>query len=312
MQTSTDDVMVALVAAFPDLIFSRKNDTSSMDQISIIDRIRQVTLKAGGMHRNEITRYADIGCGVGSTLLLVANALKPSLYSVGIEAQVQSVNLLRRSLKELPDTAPLIYGIHGDVRDFLKSSTPYLYEDSYFSNKMSNNFNADIASKIRNSCDLVTSNPPYSPLKSGILCKDAQRRAARFEFRGGIEEFTLSAKELLSPSGRFVFAFWHRDVLKDRPDRAVAAAGLVIQRRLDVIMGSPGETKPHLSVFDVCKPDAPSITESGKDNLNPHEVEVRRIDITRDATTGGFCEEYKAIRRLLAMAPRPLKMRVAT
>jgi hypothetical protein len=40
---------------------------------------------------------------------------------------------------------------------------------------------------LRHRCDLITANPPYAPLQSGTLCKDAQRRSARFELRGGVE-----------------------------------------------------------------------------------------------------------------------------
>jgi tRNA1(Val) A37 N6-methylase TrmN6 len=38
----------------------------------------------------------------------------------------------------------------------------------------------------------------------GTLCKDAQRRSARFELRGGIEDYLLTAQEMLAADGRFV------------------------------------------------------------------------------------------------------------
>ena len=119
-----------------------------------------------GHSSSELTRYIDLGCGIGSCLLVVANQLRPT-ESIGVEGQSQSVRLLTRTLQELEDTNLNITVLHADIR------------------------NCSIAS---GTAQLITANPPYAPLKSGTLCKDPQRRSARFEIRGGIEEYMHVAR----------------------------------------------------------------------------------------------------------------------
>lgn len=60
--------------------------------------------------------------------------------------------------------------------------------------------------------DLVTANPPYAQLGTGTLPRDSQRLAARFETRGGVEDYCLVASKLIAEgTGRFILAFWNRD-----------------------------------------------------------------------------------------------------
>jgi len=58
-------------------------------------------------------RYLELGCGVGSVLLMVSHPLRPRSV-LGVEAQAQSVAMARRVIAELPE-----HGNHIDVRIFL-------------------------------------------------------------------------------------------------------------------------------------------------------------------------------------------------
>jgi hypothetical protein len=66
MQTSTDDIMVAFVACFPQL-----SETVSPFSSLVLSEMKANELK--------VDRYIDLGCGVGSTLLLVSNTLRPNV-----------------------------------------------------------------------------------------------------------------------------------------------------------------------------------------------------------------------------------------
>ena len=213
-------------------------------------------------------RYLDLGTGIGSTLLLVAYNAMP-LESVGIESQAMSYEMLSRTLSELKE-APPVRAVHGDLRDHATLLPP----DSTF--------------------HCITANPPFTKLGTGPLCQDEQRTYARFELRGGIEEYCDCAAKLLAPDGRFVVAFWHKDDGLSRVKCAAAASGLQIKRRTDVIGGAPDNTVPHISVFELVK---------GQEE----EERVHELNLTRDPFTGGIGKRYREIQRGLSMRPRPLK-----
>lgn len=157
-------------------------------------------------------RVLDLGCGIGSVLLMVGWAL-PEAQLVGVEAQQESIALAQRNvaLNGFEARAKLF---HLDLRD--REQLDPLGE-----------------------FDLVTATPPYLNPKAATPCSDAQRAYAKFEMRGGIEEYARAAARVLSrdglfvacvstaPEGRAVAAFeqaglhvrWTRDVLP-RVDRA--------------------------------------------------------------------------------------------
>jgi hypothetical protein len=250
MQTSTDDHIVSLLAIYPNL------DVKG----------RTITL---GQKQQQPTRYVDLGCGIGSSLLTVAHELKP-IESLGIEAQAQSYTLLQRTLDELPQhERPPIACIRKDLRELA------------------------LADILPGTCDLVTANPPYARLEEGTLPKDPQRRSARFELRGGVEEYMLRASNLLKNDvGRFVMSFWNRD--DARVEAAAAAAGLCVHRKIEIIMGATGS-----NVYEM--------RHHGSEQLR-QPPDVQQLDITRDPTSGGgLHQNYLLIRAALNLAPRPLK-----
>lgn len=300
MQTSTDDIMVALVACFPDLSNMVPPSLSSL----MLSETKAVDSK--------VDCYIDLGCGVGSTLLLVANALRPE-FSFGVEAQEQSAKLIQRTLTELPMGSPKINIIHKDLRNLLKTdllsnrNTEILNTNGVKEEiecREDSNLIEFVNQQLYGNCDLITANPPYAPLQSGTLCKDAQRRSARFELRGGVEDYLVTVQDLLAVDGRFVLAFWSRD--HERVTLAVKAAGkLYIHKRFDVLMGKTGRDTPHLSVYDIRIQTKTHIKEISDSQVDSR---VMTIDITRDPHTGGLSKNYELIRTLLKCAKRPLKL----
>ena len=292
MQTSTDDVIVAFVASYPEFGTSSSllNDPIICSDMKAVD--------------SKVNCYVDLGCGVGSTLLLVSSVLRPKVFSIGVEAQEQSVRLLQRTIQELPNDAPLIMVAHEDIRGLNPKSV--IQMDNVDSSQSISPLESLLPNQsLAGQCDLITANPPYAPLQSGTLCKDSQRRSARFELRGGVEEYLVTAEALLSASGRFVLAFWSRD--DDRVMKAVAAVEtLEVHRRFDVLMGESGRSDPHLSVYDI------RFKSPNDGSIVAKQCEISKLDITRDPVTMGLNNNYKAIRSLLGCAARPLKERSNT
>ncbi len=156
-------------------------------------------------------RCFDLGCGIGSVLMMVAWAF-PEARVQGVEAQEVSVGLARRSLAFNGLEARCTIR-HGDLRE--------IEEERAF--------------------DLVTGTPPYIPLGSGLVSEKEQRGPCCFETRGGLEDYALAAARLLADDGVFVACggAWP----EDRGARAAEIAGLHLHRRVDVV---PREGKPVL------------------------------------------------------------------
>lgn len=191
-RTSTDDVLTALTAAW---------------------------VSAG----NPIESYLDLGCGIGSVLLLTAHSVRPQTC-LGVEAQEVSVQLAARSIQELPDQAPTVSVQHGDIR----------------------NTDCDEIGTF----DLITGSPPYLPFGTGVLPDDPQRRACRFELRGGVEVYLKAADRLLSDDGVFVCVFQSR--YAHRVAAAVSDSGLVLRKEFQFRMKEDRE-EPFLSTFVVTR-----------------------------------------------------------
>lgn len=165
-----------------------------------------------------VARYLDIGCGIGSVLLMTAHRVRPT-EAVGVEAQAQSVMLAQRSIAELPGH-PAIRAVHRDLRALTVG------EFGRF--------------------DLITGSPPYLPVGTAVPSADAQRRACRLELRGGVEAYCEAASGLLAPGGRFSLVF--QSVWTPRVYSAAAGAGLVLVDQVDVQMRD-GDARPFLSVY---------------------------------------------------------------
>lgn len=199
-----------------------------------------------------VRRYLDLGCGIGSVLLMTAHQARPEM-SVGVEAQSQSVLMARRSLQELPEAALPIEIHHSDFRRFETEPTSF---------------------------DLITASPPYFPLGSGGLPGDAQRRACRFEERGGVEEYCKTAARLLAEQGRLYLVFqttWDQRVIA-----AASKAGLTLHARADVEARAGRE--PFLSVYEFAWAESASVEQ--------HHFAVRDLD-------GQWTAEFLELRRAM-------------
>ena len=150
--------------------------------------------------------YLDLGCGVGSVLLMVAWRL-PEARIFGVEAQEISFALARRNVDE-NGLGPRTTLVQGDLRE-VSRAWPH------------------------GACALVSGTPPYLPPGTAVASPDPQRAAARIELRGGVEDYLAAAARVLAPGGRVVVCADGR--APERVLRGAAAAGLVPLRRLDVI-----------------------------------------------------------------------------
>lgn len=213
------------------------------------------------VHRNpgRPRRYLDLGCGVGSVLLMVCHKLEPEVAH-GVEVQAQSVVLARRAIEELPPR-PTVIGIeHGDLRAIDAGAEPY---------------------------DLVTASPPYFPLHSGVLPADAQRRACRFEERGGVEDYLVAARRTLAEGARCYLVFQTSG--RERLLAAASAQQLHLTGQADFLMRSD-RREPFLSVFELAR--------------RPVATAHRLCCAVRDAS-GEVSEAYQRIRDEL-LGPPPV------
>ena len=210
------------------------------------------------IHRNPVApaRYLDLGCGVGSVLLMVSHKLRPKI-AIGVEAQGQSVAMARRAIAELPEHESEIDVRHADFRELEFGGERY---------------------------ELITGSPPYFPLGAGVLPDDAQRRACRFEERGGVEAYLEIASRTMGDRARLYIVFQTR--WSERVTASAAEHQLHLSGQADFLTRAdkPG---PFLSVFELSRQPAKAL----------HHVRLA----VRDAN-GLVSEEYQRIRLELGVA----------
>lgn len=139
----------------------------------------------------------DLGCGIGSVALLLAWRF-PRLRVTGVEAQVESAALARRSAR-YNGAADRIAIHEGDLRTFA-------------------------APTGRASFDLVTGSPPYLLPSEGRRSLGPQRGPCRFEDRGGVRGYLAAAARHLRPEG--LVAWVHAARYRDANLEAAREAGL--------------------------------------------------------------------------------------
>ena len=152
------------------------------------------------------TRHVDLGCGIGSVLLMVAYK-NPEATAVGIEAQEMSFELAQRNVSRnsLDERVELF---RGDLRD-----PEWVHRIGQF--------------------DLVTGTPPYMPPGTSTPSPDPQKRFARVEMRGGVEAYVEAASRLVTDEGRVVVCADARH--PERVEGPAAEHGLVVLRRRDAV-----------------------------------------------------------------------------
>ncbi|TFH32215.1 MAG: methyltransferase domain-containing protein [Myxococcales bacterium] len=212
------------------------------------------------VHRNPSrpARYLDLGCGVGSVLLMVSHKLRPKL-AVGIEAQSESAAMAARAIAELPEPGVSIDVQCADFRDVDFEGEPF---------------------------DLITGSPPYFPLDAGVLPDDPQRRACRFEERGGVEDYLETAARFMGEHSRFYIVFQTR--WRERVTRSSAQHGLHLTGQAD-FFARADNPEPFLSVFEFSRRPAGSL---------------HRVRFSVRSADGEITPQYQAIRLELGVAER--------
>jgi tRNA1Val (adenine37-N6)-methyltransferase len=150
----------------------------------------------------------DLGSGIGSVAMIAAWRL-PGATLVTIEAQEQSVQLARRSMR--------FNGLERrmDVRlgDFRDAGVIGVHERF----------------------DLVLGSPPYFPQGAGVEGDHPQKVACRFELRGDIRDYCRIAVAHLAPGAFFACVFPLPDGQRARLDQAASDAGLSLVRWRPVV-----------------------------------------------------------------------------
>lgn len=215
----------------------------------------------------KVERFLDLGCGIGSVLMMIAWGL-PSARGVGVEAQARSASMARRSLAwNGADDRCRVES--GDLRRVVT--------DEAFAGAF----------------DLVTGTPPYIPVGRGTESEKSQRGPCCFETRGGVESYAEAAARALAPGGLFVTCVGTQGGPVDRGDRAARAAGLRVVRRVAFV---PRDEKPALFwVYAMRRADEVSFTETGRGSV------VERFAV-RDAA-GEITPEMHAARRDMGFPP---------
>ena len=170
---------------------------------------------------------ADIGCGIGSVLLMSAWLFPEALCCVGVEAQPSRLALAQRSISfnlgasaqlcsgSTPTTPPscrIVAAIQGDLRD------PAV-------------LHALREVKGGGEFHLVTGTPPYFKTASGGTPPHEESARCLFEYRGGVEAYLSSAAALLAPGG--VFCCCQTSLELSRTYAAALEVGLKIIGRVE-------------------------------------------------------------------------------
>ena len=193
-------------------------------------------------------RTADIGCGIGSVLLMTA-WLHPHALCVGAEAQPGRAACARASIALNCGAAAAGSGggaqrvalVEGDLRAAATQSALQCAVAALEAPP------APGAAAPRPLFDLVTGTPPYFPVADGGLPPHEESARCLFEYRGGVEGYCAAAAALLQPQGLFAVCQTSRELL--RTYAAARAAGLAVLGRVDVV---PVQGKPPLFFVLLC------------------------------------------------------------
>jgi tRNA1Val (adenine37-N6)-methyltransferase len=159
----------------------------------------------------------DLGCGLGSVLLMLADKL-PEAQLFGLEAQEISHALAVRNI-ERNGLGERVRAELGDLRDERTLAS----------------LRAEPAVELTGGFQLVTGTPPYKPVGTATPSPDSQRAHARVELRGGVEAYLLAASRVLAADGLCVVCAEAGPGTEQRVQTGAALAGLHVVSRMDVI-----------------------------------------------------------------------------
>lgn len=170
----------------------------------------------------------DLGCGLGSVLLLVAWRC-PTLAMTGVEAQADRAAMARRSAR-YDGVEQRCRVVDGDLRDPATLATGERFA-------------------------LITGTPPYFPDGAGTQSEKPHAAPCRFEHRGGVEAYLEAATRWLTDDG--VFVMCAAALERDRVTAAGRAQGLGCVEHWEII---PREGKAALITVDVFRRGAATTT----------------------------------------------------
>jgi tRNA1Val (adenine37-N6)-methyltransferase len=185
-----------------------------------LDDLVTAWIATEGCDPTEPWRALDLGCGLGSVLLMVAWRL-PFADVTGVEAQDDRAAMGRRSIAyDGVDARCRI--VDGDLRD-------------------------DLATRLgAPRFDLITGTPPYFPRGTGTEPVATHAAPCRFELRGGVEDYLAAAATVLAPGGRITVCT--SSLERERVVAGAAAAGLRVRAHWQIV---PREGKAALVDVDV-------------------------------------------------------------
>lgn len=170
-------------------------------------------------------RVLELGSGVGTVGMMAAWRLQGAEF-VTVEAQEDSVQLARKSARwnGIDDRFDIR---QGDFRDPM-----VIQPEERF--------------------DLVLGSPPYFPLGTGVESDHPQKVACRFETRGTVADYCVTASKHLAPGGFFACVF---PILPPAQEQRVLegarAAGLSIVRYRPVVLREP--ERPLIGLFGMMR-----------------------------------------------------------
>jgi tRNA1Val (adenine37-N6)-methyltransferase len=198
-------------------------------------------------------RVLDLGSGKGTVAMLLLRRLSQCRV-IGIEALEVSHDLAVRNaiLNGLEDRYDARLG---DLRDpgLLVGEPPF---------------------------DLITGAPPFKPVGSGTLPRDAQRAASRFELRGGAREYAEAAAAHLAPHGTVLLLMDGLDQSRARAEEAFTSVSLF----------------PHLTLAVRPRPGRPPTYWVLAADRDPGGM-VEESLCMRPEVGSAWSQEYEAIRR---------------
>jgi len=217
-----------------------------------------------GAPGDRAVRALDLGCGLGSVLLMVAWAL-PGADVTGVEVQPDRAALGRRSIA-YDGVADRCRIIDGDLRALADHPLRQAIGGPGF--------------------ELITGTPPYFPRGTGTESPTPQINPCRFELHGGVEDYLAAAAGLLAPGGRLVICTAALE--RDRVRAAAAHERLAVLEHWDVV---PREDKPVLVMVDVLTPRAGEPSPPAE-----HRLIVRERG-------GAWTPGFRAVRAAMGLPP---------
>lgn len=213
-------------------------------------------------------RILDLGSGLGSVAMIMAFKVPGSKITT-IEAQSRSFQLSRKSV-ELNGYSDRFDQRQGDFRD------PAVLESNQ-------------------QFDLITGSPPYWPETDGVVSAHPQKRACRFEIRGGVEDYAEVAAKYLAPGAVFTCVFPIEPIHQlERVQEGAKRAGMFIYRWRPIVLKEGAA--PMLAVFSMVRAgDLPERVRT--------QGAWKESDLVIRLKDGSISPEYTAIKLSIGFAP---------